>query len=67
MSYWLPQRLSVMSVVFSTRVYWAQREGCIAREGPQIAIEWPIAFEPALSAKGQLGRGPCWVEGAWGA
>lgn len=56
-----------MSVVFSTRVYWAQREGCIAREGPQIAIEWPVAFEPALSAKGQLGRGPCWVEGVWGA
>lgn len=40
----------------TTNFYTAQSERCIAWDDPQIAIEWPIDFEPILSAKDQLGE-----------
>ncbi|MBA6109347.1 dTDP-4-dehydrorhamnose 3,5-epimerase [Pseudomonas shirazica] len=40
----------------TTDFYSAQSERCIAWDDPQIAIEWPIDFEPRLSPKDQLGK-----------
>ncbi|HGA2317514.1 TPA: dTDP-4-dehydrorhamnose 3,5-epimerase [Pseudomonas putida] len=39
----------------TTDFYATQSERCIAWDDPQIAIEWPIDFEPALSAKDRIG------------
>ncbi len=40
----------------TTDFYAAESERCIAWDDPQIAIEWPIDFEPTLSAKDKLGK-----------
>lgn len=40
----------------TTDFYSAQSERCIAWDDPQIAVEWPIDFEPTLSAKDQVGK-----------
>jgi dTDP-4-dehydrorhamnose 3,5-epimerase len=42
--------------LYKTTDYYApQHERCIRWNDPEIAIEWPLAGEPALSAKDQLG------------
>jgi dTDP-4-dehydrorhamnose 3,5-epimerase len=42
--------------LYKTTDYYApQHERCIRWDDPEIAIEWPLAGEPALSAKDQLG------------
>lgn len=40
----------------TTDFYSAQSERCIAWNDPQIAIDWPIDFEPTLSTKDQVGK-----------
>lgn len=40
----------------TTDFYSAQSERCIAWDDQQIAIDWPIDFEPTLSAKDQVGK-----------
>ncbi|CAB5637551.1 dTDP-4-dehydrorhamnose 3,5-epimerase [Pseudomonas plecoglossicida] len=40
----------------TTDFYAAQSERCIAWDDPQIAIAWPIDFEPTLSTKDQIGK-----------
>jgi dTDP-4-dehydrorhamnose 3,5-epimerase len=43
--------------LYKTTDYYApQHERCIAWNDPDLAIEWPLAGEPALSAKDQLGK-----------
>ncbi|MDZ5739542.1 dTDP-4-dehydrorhamnose 3,5-epimerase [Pseudomonas asiatica] len=40
----------------TTDFYSAQSERCVAWDDQQIAIDWPIDFEPTLSAKDQVGK-----------
>ncbi|WP_409290028.1 dTDP-4-dehydrorhamnose 3,5-epimerase [Pseudomonas sp. KCJK8927] len=40
----------------TTGFYSVKSERCIAWNDPQIAIDWPIDFVPALSAKDQRGQ-----------
>ncbi len=43
--------------LYKTTDYYApQHERCIAWNDPELAIDWPLAGAPVLSAKDQLGR-----------
>jgi dTDP-4-dehydrorhamnose 3,5-epimerase len=43
--------------LYKTTDYYApQHERCIAWNDPQLAIDWPLAGAPILSAKDQLGK-----------
>lgn len=42
--------------LYKTTDYWApQHERCIAWDDPDLAIDWPLAGEPLLSAKDRQG------------
>lgn len=42
--------------LYKTTDYWApEHERCIAWNDPDLAIAWPLAGEPVLSAKDQVG------------
>ncbi len=63
--FWIPPGLAHGFVVLSetadfeykcTDFYNPQGEGCLIWNDPEVGIEWPIDFEPLLSAKDQLGK-----------
>jgi dTDP-4-dehydrorhamnose 3,5-epimerase len=42
--------------LYLTTDYWApEHERCIAWDDPDLAITWPVASEPLVSAKDQNG------------
>jgi len=62
---WVPEGFAHGFVVLSdhaeflyqTTDYWApEHERCIIWNDPVLAIEWPVAGEPVLSAKDALGQ-----------
>jgi dTDP-4-dehydrorhamnose 3,5-epimerase len=68
---WVPEGFAHGFVVLSdtaeclykTTTYWAPEfERCIAWNDPAIAIQWPLAGAPVLSAKDQQGKSLAEVE-----